>query len=104
VDHSFSSPKRDLVTEARTDGISDPVILVLDVECPQARAIYRAIHGSPMPAEQIGPGTFGAIEKLSRPRLSTTYGGIAAGQGNSSRLCYSGRFRPSTARWCWWTR
>jgi hypothetical protein len=68
VDHSFSSPKRDLVTEARTDGISDPVILVLDVECPQARAIYRAIHGSPMPAEQIGPRTLGAIEKLSRPQ------------------------------------
>jgi hypothetical protein len=59
-----------LVAEARTDGITDPVIIYLDRELPAAHAIYQELHGKQMESRQIGPNTIGAIEKLSRSDAS----------------------------------
>src|SRR6516162_4293266 len=64
--HNFRQVMCDLIAEAQSEGITDPVIIYLDEKCSQARAIYQKMHRRHMQPQPIGINMFGATEKASR--------------------------------------
>src|SRR5262245_60144443 len=58
---------KELLAEARAEGITDPVILLLYEECPQARAICQELYGRPMEPRDIGGSGPGEVGIASRP-------------------------------------